>query len=92
MEAELSEKSRCGCALRQRKRILSQKEEPGDTSHKNENCLKSINSNFKQLFGFCLNDFRNWNNFVQLMNKPMDSSSLGILRIFFGKLCELIFI
>ena len=85
MEAEPRELSRCGCTLRQRKRILPQKEPTGEMSQKSEKYVKSFNSTFKELFGFCLHDFRNWKHFVQLMNKPMDSSSLGILRILFGK-------
>lgn len=38
----------------------------------------------KKLFGFELNDFSSWNNFVRLMNRPEDPASLGIFRILFG--------
>jgi hypothetical protein len=40
----------------------------------------------KSLFGFDANDLSSWNNFVSLMNRPEDPSSLGLFRILFGLL------
>jgi hypothetical protein len=42
-------------------------------------------STMRRLFGVELNDFKSWSNFVKLMNRPEDPSSLAALRILFGK-------
>jgi len=41
-------------------------------------------STMRRLFGFELIDFKSWSNFVKLMNRPEDPSSLAVLRILFG--------
>ncbi len=38
------------------------------------------------LFGFDVSDLSSWNNFVSLMNRPEDPSSLGAFRMLFGLL------
>lgn len=45
-----------------------------------------IKSKFKSLFGFQLSDLTSWDNFVKLMNRPEDPSSLAVFRILFGNL------
>ncbi|CAF4113202.1 unnamed protein product, partial [Rotaria sp. Silwood2] len=40
-------------------------------------------STMRRLFGFELADFQSWSNFVKLMNRPEDPSSLAALRILF---------
>jgi vitamin K-dependent gamma-carboxylase len=61
----------------------------------NTNLSKKANSSpanklqqtkMKILFGFDLDDLRTWDNFVKLMNRPEDPSSLGLFRILFGLL------
>jgi len=42
-------------------------------------------STIRRLFGVELSDFKSWSNFVKLMNRPEDPSSLAVLRILFGK-------
>ncbi|CAF1142299.1 unnamed protein product [Rotaria sordida] len=46
-------------------------------------------STMRRLFGFELADFQSWSNFVKLMNRPEDPSSLAALRILFGILMML---
>jgi len=41
-------------------------------------------STMRRLFGVELADFQSWSNFVRLMNRPEDPSSLAALRILFG--------
>ncbi len=41
-------------------------------------------STMRRLFGFELTDIQSWSNFVKLMNRPEDPSSLAVLRILFG--------
>ncbi len=41
-------------------------------------------SSMRRIFGFELADFQSWSNFVKLMNRPEDPSSLAVLRILFG--------
>jgi hypothetical protein len=41
-------------------------------------------STMRRIFGFELADFQSWSNFVKLMNRPEDPSSLAVLRILFG--------
>lgn len=41
-------------------------------------------STMRRLFGFELDDFKSWSNFVKLMNRPEDPSSLAAFRILFG--------
>ena len=41
-------------------------------------------SEFREDFGFCLQDIKSWENFVKLMYKQMDPASLGLIRIMFG--------
>jgi hypothetical protein len=41
-------------------------------------------STMRRLFGVELSDFQSWANFVKLMNRPEDPSSLAVLRILFG--------
>jgi hypothetical protein len=41
-------------------------------------------STMRRLFGVELSDFQSWSNFVKLMNRPEDPSSLAVLRILFG--------
>ncbi|KAK2189601.1 hypothetical protein NP493_101g02046 [Ridgeia piscesae] len=43
-------------------------------------------SRMYDLFGFSMNDISSWSRFVQLMNRPMDPSSLGVTRFLFGLL------
>ncbi len=38
----------------------------------------------RKLFGFEINDFKSWNSFVKLMNRPEDASNLAVFRILFG--------
>ena len=45
-------------------------------------------STMRRLFGVELRDFQSWSNFVKMMNRPEDPSSLAVLRIFFGKTRE----
>jgi vitamin K-dependent gamma-carboxylase len=55
-------------------------------------CAKKqeINSStIRRLFGVEFNDFKSWSNFVKLMNRPEDPSSLAVLRILFGILMML---
>ena len=42
-------------------------------------------STMRRLFGVELDDFKSWSNFVKLMNRPEDPSSLAALRILFGR-------
>ena len=42
-------------------------------------------SRMYDLFGFSMNDISSWSRFVQLMNRPMDPSSLGVTRFLFGR-------
>lgn len=42
-------------------------------------------STIRRLFGVELSDFQSWTNFVKLMNRPEDPSSLAVLRILFGR-------
>ena len=51
------------------------------TSKKDSN---KTNSKMKKLFGFTVDDFRSWSDFVRLMNRPEDPASLGVFRILFG--------
>jgi vitamin K-dependent gamma-carboxylase len=41
-------------------------------------------SKMLRLFGFETSDFHTWHNFVRLMNRPEDPSSLAFFRILFG--------
>jgi vitamin K-dependent gamma-carboxylase len=41
-------------------------------------------STMRRLLGFELSDLQSWSNFVKLMNRPEDPSSLAVLRILFG--------
>lgn len=43
----------------------------------------------RRLFGFDRKDFSSWTNFVQMINRPEDPSSLAIFRILFGVLMML---
>jgi hypothetical protein len=46
---------------------------------------ESVDShNFKGEFEFSLADIKNWGSFIHFLYKPMDSSSLGLIRIMFG--------
>jgi hypothetical protein len=47
---------------------------------------KQKERNIRILFGFDLDDFKSWGNFVKLMNRPEDPSSLALFRILFGEL------
>lgn len=42
------------------------------------------NKKMKKLFGFDFSDLSSWKNFVKLMNRPEDPSSLALFRIIFG--------
>ena len=41
-------------------------------------------STVRRLFGVDLIDFKSWSNFVKMMNRPEDPSSLAIIRMLFG--------
>ena len=41
-------------------------------------------STIRRLFGCELVDFQSWSNFLKLMNRPEDPSSLAAFRILFG--------
>ena len=40
---------------------------------------------FENIFGFNFNDIKTYENFCRLAYRPTDSSSLGVMRAFFGK-------
>lgn len=40
---------------------------------------------FEDVFGFKLIDISSWESFINLLYKPTDPASLGILRALFGK-------
>jgi hypothetical protein len=45
---------------------------------------KKSETRMKKLFGFEWDDFKSWNSFVTLMNRPEDPANLAIFRILFG--------
>ena len=44
-----------------------------------------LKNRIKTIFGFEIDDFKSWNSFVKLLNRPEDPASLAIFRILFGK-------
>ena len=49
-----------------------------------KNEVKLQESKLKKLLGFDINEFKSWNRFVKLMNRPEDPANLAIFRILFG--------